>query len=133
MARRIRISAPALALVGILGSAGVAHFAKPEFFDPIVPKWVPGSARMTTYLSGAVEIASAILIVNPRTRRLGGCLALATFIGVYPANIQAALDGGMKGVQPPMDSAAAAWIRLPFQFPMFWLAWTVARTRRPAM
>ncbi len=128
MARCCRPSGSVIALVAILGGAGVAHFAKPEFFDQVVPKWMPGSARMTTYLSGLVEIASAVLIANPRTRRLGGLVALATFIGVYPANVQAALDGGMKGVKPPFDSAAAAWVRLPLQLPMFWLAWKVARS-----
>ena len=104
---------------------------RPGFFDPLVPKWMPGSARLVTYLSGVVEVACAVLIAVPRTRRLGGLLALATFVGVYPANVQAALDGGMKGMDPPLDSAAAAWIRLPFQFPLFWLAWRVVRDTTP--
>jgi len=130
MTERSCISGPALALVGILGGAGVAHFAKPEFFDPIVPDWVPGSKRFVTYASGVVEVAAAALVLTPRTRRLGGWLALATFIGVYPANVQAALDGGMKDVKPPLDGPVAAWLRLPFQFPMFWLAWKVARGAR---
>ena len=115
------------ALVGILGGAGVMHFVNPQFFDPIVPKWMPGSARTTTYVSGVVEIASAVAVVNPRTRRLGAIFALLTFLGVWPANIQAALDGGMKDLDPPLDSAAAAWIRVPFQLPMMWLAWKLAK------
>lgn len=127
-----RPSAAAVALVAILGGAGIAHFVKPDFFDPIVPKWMPGSARLVTYLSGVVEAAAAVLIAIPRTRRLGGWVALATFIGVYPANIQAALDGGMKEMDPPFDSALAAWLRLPFQLPLFWLAWRVAHERKAA-
>lgn len=128
--RSSRPSAAAIALVVILGGAGIGHFAKPDFFDPLVPKWMPGSARLITYLSGVAELACAVLIAVPRTRRLGGWLALATFVGVYPANIQAALDGGMKEMDPPFDSAAAAWLRLPFQIPLFWLAWKVAHERR---
>ena len=124
-----RPSAAAVALVAILGGAGVAHFAKPGFFDPIVPKWMPGSARLITYLSGVAELTAAALIAAPRTRRLGGWVALAVFVGVYPANIQAALDGGMKEMQPPFNSALAAWLRLPFQLPLFWLAWQVARPK----
>ena len=100
---------------------------------PLSTTWMPGSARLVTYLSGVVEVAAAVLIANPRTRRLGGMLALATFVGVYPANVQAALDGGMQGMEPPFDSAAAAWIRLPFQFPLFWLAWRVVREHAPAV
>lgn len=126
-----RPSAATVVTAAFLGTAGVGHFVRPGFFDPLVPKWMPGSARLITYLSGAVELACAVLIAVPRTRRLGGLLALATFIGVYPANVQAALDGGMKGMDPPLDSAAAAWIRLPFQFPMFWLAWRVIRDNAP--
>ena len=66
-------------------------------------------------------------LANPRTRKWGALLAFVTFLGVWPANIQAALDGGMKDLDPPMDSAAVAWIRVPFQLPMIWLAWKVYR------
>ena len=55
--------------------------------------------------------------------------ALPCFSGI--ARI-AALDGGMKDMDPPFDSAAAAWLRLPFQLPLFWLAWRVARGGRAA-
>ena len=130
---RSRLSLPAVLLIIILGGAGVAHFAKPDFFDPIVPDWMPGSKRLITYVSGVVELAAALLVAIPRTRRIGGWVALITFIGVYPANIQAALDGGMKEMDPPFNSAAAAWLRLPLQLPLFWLAWRVAkRTTTPA-
>ena len=130
---RSRLSLPAVLLIIILGGAGVAHFAKPDFFDPIVPDWMPGSKRMVTYVSGVVELAAALLVAIPRTRRIGGWVALITFIGVYPANIQAALDGGMKEMDPPFNSAAAAWLRLPLQLPLFWLAWRVAKgTATPA-
>lgn len=117
----------ALGLSALLGFAGVAHFVRPEFFDPIVPDWMPGSARTTTYASGVVEVAAAVLVANPRTRRFGGWFAALTFIGVFPANVQSALDGGMKGLEPPMDSPAVAWARLPLQFPL--IAWSVAIAR----
>ena len=114
-------------LVTMLGGVGTLHFVKPEFFDPIVPKWMPGSARTWTILSGVAEVSAAVLIASPRTRRVGGWLAAATIVGVYPANIQAALDGGMAGAAPPFDSAAVAWARLPLQFPMIASAVKVAR------
>lgn len=119
-----------LALVGILGGAGVMHFVKPAFFDAIVPEWMPGSARWVTYASGVVELVAAALVASPRTRRLGAIVCLLTFLGVWPANIQAALDGGMKGLEPPMDSAAVAWARVPLQLPLLWLAATLARDVR---
>lgn len=122
--------ARAAALVGILGGAGAMHFVSPAFFDPIVPRWMPGSARWVTYASGVVELVAAALVANRRTRHLGAIVALLTFVGVWPANIQAALDGGMKSLDPPMDSAAVAWIRVPFQLPLIWLAWKLASTTR---
>ncbi len=116
-------------LIAVLGGAGVAHFVNPGFFDPLVPEWMPGSARWVTYASGVGELVAAALIAWPRTRRLGGWFAFVTLLAVYPANIQAALDGGMDEMDPPLDSAAAAWLRLPFQLPLLWLAWRVARPR----
>ena len=123
-----RITPHAAILIAILGFAGVAHLANPQFFDPLVPSWVPGSARLATNVSGLAEISVAILVAVPRTRRVGGWAAFALFLAVYPANVQAALDGGMKDLDAPFDSAAAAWIRLPFQIPLLWLAWRVARS-----
>jgi uncharacterized membrane protein len=102
------------------------HFVRPDFFDPIVPGWMPGSARTTTYVSGVAELASAALVAHPRTRHLGAWACFVTFLGVYPANIQAALDGGMDQ-EGFAGSAAAAWLRLPLQIPMVLWARKVAR------
>ena len=41
-------------------------------------------------------------------------MALATIIGVYPANIDMALKAG----KPTTPYAIGAWLRLPMQFPM---------------
>ena len=117
----------ALSLAALIGTAGAMHFVRPEFFDAIVPDWMPGSKRTTTYVSGAVELAGAALLVGRSTRRLGGWWCAATFVGVFPANIQAALDGGMSDMDPPFDHAAVAWLRLPLQLPL--IAWAVKVAR----
>ena len=119
--------ATAIGLAALLGAAGTMHFVNPSFFDAIVPSWMPGSARTTTYASGVVELAAAALVANPGTRRAGGWFAAATFVGVFPANVWAAVDGGMKGLDPPLDSALVAWLRLPLQLPLIWWATRVAR------
>ena len=117
----------ALGLAAFIGTAGVTHFVRPAFFDAIVPDWMPGRARRVTLVSGGVEIASAVLVAIPATRRVGALCCLLTFIGVYPANIQSALDGGIEGADPPLDSAAPAWLRLPLQIPLFLWARRVMR------
>jgi uncharacterized membrane protein len=119
---------PALGLAAFIGGAGVAHFVKPEFFDAIVPDWMPGSKRTVTLVSGAVELAGAALVAVPRTRRLGAWWCLATFVGVFPANIQSALNGGIADAPPPFNTKAAAWGRLPLQAPMILWARSVARS-----
>ncbi len=117
----------ALGLAALIGGAGVLHFVRPELFDGIVPDWMPGSKRGVTLVSGAAEITGALLVLNPGTRRIGGWFCFLTFLGVYPANIQAALDGGIAGADPPLDSALVAWVRLPLQVPLLVWARRVAR------
>jgi hypothetical protein len=36
----------------------------------------------------------------------------------------------MKDLDPPFDSALVAWLRVPLQIPLFWLAYRTARPRR---
>jgi len=80
-------------VVGLfVGFAGIMHFAGPEFFNDIVPPWLPPSQSFWTYLSGVAEIVIAVLLLRPATRRLGALAAVWLFIGVYPANIYMAWD-----------------------------------------
>jgi uncharacterized membrane protein len=112
----------------LMGGAGTTHFTNPDFYEKIVPDWMPGSKRFWVQASGVVEIACAGLLLVPRTRRAGGWVTAGTLVTVWVANIQAAIDGGMPDAKPPFDSAAAAWIRLPLQLPMIYDAVQVART-----
>ncbi len=114
-------------MLALMGGAGATHFTNPGFYDAIVPKWLPGKARTWTYLSGVAELASAGLMLFPRTRRLGGAVTFATILAVWPANWQVAIDGGMPDGEGPLNSPAAAWVRLPLQIPMLMGAWRVAR------
>ena len=91
-----------------------------------MPKWAPGSKRFWVKASGVAELACAALMISPKTRRLGGWLTTATLLSVWTANIQVALDGGMEG-DNPLESTAAAWIRVPFQIPMILDAVRIAR------
>ena len=115
----------AWALAGTLTLAGLAHFAVPDFFDAIVPPWLPGTARTCTYLSGVAELAVAGLVAVPRTRRLGGLAAAALFVTVFPANIQMALDA--EGTA----ERVIAYGRLPFQVPLVLWGLGVYRAAKP--
>jgi uncharacterized membrane protein len=124
---KLRDEARALGLVALLAGAGTTHFTTPGFYEPIVPRSL-GSARAWVLASGVVELVAAALVAAPRTRRFGGFVAAATFVAVFPANVKAAVDGGMAHLDPPMDSAAAAWLRLPVQAPLVMWALRVAST-----
>lgn len=113
-----------LLLTALLAGAGVTHFVKPGFYDPIVPHALPGPPRAWTYLSGVAELGVAAAVARPSTRFRGALAALGLFIAVYPANIQMAVDA------EDVKMKAIAYARLPLQFPLFWLAWKVSRDAR---
>ncbi|MFF6996387.1 DoxX family protein [Streptomyces sp. NPDC008313] len=112
-----------LMLAGLLAAAGVAHFAAPEPFDSTIPRFLPGTPRTWTYASGAVELALAAGIALPRTRRTTARAAAAFFVGVFPANVQMAVDWRHR----PAPYRAAALGRLPLQVPLVLWARGVAR------
>ncbi|GLY54684.1 MauE/DoxX family redox-associated membrane protein [Lentzea sp. NBRC 102530] len=113
----------ALALAALLSLAGVTHFARPKFYDAIVPRSLPGTPRQWTYVSGAAELAVAAAVATPRTRRLGAFAAVALFVAVFPANVKMALDFRDKSPK----ARAIAYGRLPLQIPLVAWAWKVAK------
>ncbi len=93
------------------------HFAKPEFFDNLVPTQLPGDARTYTNVSGVAELAIGTALLVPRTRRLGGGLAALLFVAVFPANINMAVDW-LRSSKTTNAQKALALLRLPLQIPL---------------
>lgn len=113
----------ALALGAFIGFAGVSHFTNPDFFNDIVPPWLPPSEAFWTYLSGVAEIVIAVLLLSRSTRRVGALAAIWLFVAVYPANLYMAWDWRDRA----LSEQVVSYGRLPFQFLFIWLAWRVAR------
>lgn len=107
----------------LLVGAGLTHFAVPGTYERIVPRAL-GHARALVLASGVAEIVTGTALALPRGRRWGGWLAALLLVGVFPANVQMALDGGVTGAGFPLDSALGSWLRLPLQVPL--VAWAVA-------
>ena len=115
-------------LSAVLGVAGVLHFVRPEPFERIVPRPLPRK-RELVYASGVVEVASAVMLTRPRTRRLGGRLASLLLVAVFPANVQMTVDG-FRSRRSPGWYKAGLLLRLPLQIPMLRIAREAARGAR---
>ena len=93
-------------------AAGINHFRVPKTYEAIMPKALKRWDRELTYASGVAEIAGGISVLHPKSRLFGRWWIVATLAGVYPANIQMALNPERYGKIP----AWALWARLPLQF-----------------
>ena len=114
------------AITALMATSGVMHFVQPRFYKAIVPHAL-GHEDEVVLISGAAELVCAAAMTFPPTRRLGGWMTALLLLAVFPANVQAALDGGMHLLNPPLNSPAVAWARLPLQLPMILMALEVAR------
>ncbi|MDX1659674.1 MAG: hypothetical protein R3343_12705 [Nitriliruptorales bacterium] len=116
-----------LGLAAFLGGMTVLHVTHARAFAAMVPTWLPGSRRWWNHAATVAEGSSALLLARRRTARQGGLAAAATFCAVYVANVQAAVDGGYRGVPGWLGTRQAAVARLPLQVPLIWWALRVAR------
>ncbi len=125
MGRRRRLSLAGLA--ALVGGSGVLHLVVPRPYERIVPGALASRRSEVVAVSGVAEMACALLLLVPRTRRLGGYATAALLIAVFPANVQMALDGGVGDAGFPANSAVLAWLRLPLQVPLIWWALSFAQ------
>jgi uncharacterized membrane protein len=109
------------------------HFAKPDFFEAIVPDWFP-DAKFANRVSGAAEIVLGLGMLASRTRRASALGLLALTVAVFPANIDMAVnkvevkpDAGRITRRVGTATGPQNWIRLPMQFPLAWWLWREAR------
>lgn len=114
------------ALAALFTVSGIGHFVKPAPFEAIVPKPLP-SKRELVYLSGAIELACAALLVTPKTRRLGGLASVVLLAGVFPANVQMTLSS-LQSSRAPGWYKAGTVARLPLQYPLMRTALRAARS-----
>jgi uncharacterized membrane protein len=95
--------------IGFIG-AGALHFLLPRPYLAIMPRALPAH-RELVYASGVAEIAGGAGLLVPRTRRAAGVWLILTLVGIFPANVNMAVDAGRFARFP----AWALWARLPLQ------------------
>ena len=116
------------------------HFARPDFFESIVPEWFPDK-RLANYVSGAAEIILGLGLLPARTRRASALGLIALLAAVFPANIDMAVNNvEVKPVDGTMSRSAGTavgpgrivnWVRLPLQIPVAVAMWRIARPAAP--
>ena len=106
------------ALAALFIASGTGHFVRSEFFTAIMPPWLPWPLALV-WISGFLEIAGAIALLVPATRRAAGIGLIALMVGVFPANVHMALHSDAF----PHFAPWLLWLRLPLQGVLIALAW----------
>ncbi len=112
-------AAVAMGLVLLLPAT--LHVVEPERFAAMIPATWP-RPDLLILSRGVAELSVAVLLLVPRTRRLGGWLGVLLFLALWPAHLSAALNGqaGEDFVRSPLY----LWLRVPFQLLYVgWAAW----------
>jgi uncharacterized membrane protein len=108
-----------LVLTFLYISVGVKHFTNHNFFLAIMPPYIPYHNFMV-YLSGALEIVFALMMLFKKTRFYGCWGIIVLLIAVFPANIY------LYNSEIPQKILSVtkheALIRLPYQLPLLLFA-----------
>lgn len=105
--------------------AGALHFVRPRMYEAIMPGWVPAH-RELVYASGVAELAGGAAVLLERTAPLAGWALIATLVGVFPANVNMAVNADRYSSIPE----PALWARLPLQALLILWVHRVAIRRR---
>lgn len=99
--------------------AGISHLMAPGAFLTITPDWVP-YPNTVIFLTGLCELAGAIGMAIPATRRFAGIMLALYALLVFPANIKHAMDYvAVNGIGPGLSYHAP---RLMLQPVFIWWA-----------
>ena len=92
----------------------------------MIPEPLPDGLWIV-YLTGVFEIAGAVGLLVPKTRRLAGIGLALLLIAQFPANVNAALNSIPLGGEAPTP----LWLRTPMQLLFIAMVWWTSITARP--
>ena len=115
------------ALVVMFLFTGTSHFTSMKYdFAAMIPPPLP-NGLWVIYLTGLFEIAGAVGLLVPRTRRLAGICLVLLLVALFPTNVYAALgDIPLRG-----EAATPLWIRTPMQLLYIGMVWWTSIEARP--
>jgi uncharacterized membrane protein len=98
---------------------GIAHFTKMRHdMARMIPSFFP-QPMLIIYITGVCEFLGAAGLLIPRVRPLAGICLILLLIGMFTANVNAALKGVMLRGKP----ATSLWLRTPMQVLFIGLIW----------
>jgi uncharacterized membrane protein len=107
------------ALVIMFLFTGASHFTSMKYdFAAMIPAPLP-NGLWVIYLSGVLEIAGAIGLLIPRTRKVAGICLVLLLVALFPANVYAALNEIPLRGEPPTP----LWLRGPMQLLFIMMVW----------
>ena len=107
-------------LAGIFAGAGVLHIARPGLYRPIMPSVLPAHDALIL-VSGLAQLAGAIGLLIPRTRRAAAVGLVLLLLAVFPANVEMLRLYRARNVV--WWAELLLWLRLPLQALLIWWAW----------
>ena len=106
---------------------GSSHFSSmKDDFVAMLPEPVPKDVRII-YFTGLAEIAGAIGLLIPNTRRAAGMALVVQLPAMFPANVNAALKWIPLRGEPP----TGLWLRAPMQLLYIAVIWLTAISEPP--
>ena len=113
-----------MAVVILFLFTGSTHFtAMKHDYAAMLPGPLSGNLGII-YLTGVLEIAGALGLLVPRTRRLAGICLVLYLLAVFPGNVYAAVNEVPFRGEPPTP----LWLRTPIQlFFIGMVLWTAVR------
>ena len=99
--------------------AGINHFVNPNFYEKIMPPYLPWPYGLVI-ISGIAEVVLGIALLIPKTSNYGAWGLILLLIAVFPANLHMT----MHPEQFPTIPSVALWLRLPIQgLLILWAYW----------
>ena len=100
-------------------AAGANHFRSPQFYEAIMPPYLPWPYALVI-LSGIAETVLGIGLLIPKTSQYSAWGLILLLVAVFPANIHMATHPELYPTIPQI----ALWIRLPLQgLLILWAYW----------
>jgi uncharacterized membrane protein len=98
---------------------GATHFSDMQHdYLAMVPEPLP-KGLWVIYLTGLLEVVGAIGLLIPRLQRVAAIGLVILLIAMFPANVNAALNGIPFRGEPP----TSLWLRLPMQLLFIGALW----------